>query len=211
MGCSDFHLHSNVRVLGNVRGINIAMINKLFIIISCILATSFFVVADDENLTLKAVESFQGYCFATDANFVQIEKLISVLQLKQLPDNYAAALGGPDAKKTKLYWIEESHDKKAIFLGFSQPDACSIRIQNVDFLPIKKLMMEHFKLVHCFTDDVGLQINEMYVPGGISGSKIEAKKYGLIAFMYPKPSMGHSGGTISYIPPETAKYILNSQ
>lgn len=129
----------------------------------------------------------------------------------QLSEDYANAFSGENSIKTEMYLVEKVDDEKGIFLAFGQPNACSINVQGVDFLPIKKTIIEQFQLAHVRTNDIGLQINELYIPGGVSGSKKEFAELGGVALMYPKPSMGNHGGTIAYIPPEQAKQILKPE
>lgn len=167
--------------------------------------------ADDKNINLKVIESFQSYCFATDADFNKIKKMIEALPLKQLPEKYAQAVSGVDSVETKLYLVEKINKSSGIFLGFSQPNACTISVHGIDFLPIKKIMIEQFKLVKGYSSDIGMETTEMYVPGGVSGNKKEAAEFGVILLKYPKPSLGYNGGAICFMPSQQAKKMFNNR
>ena len=178
--------------------------------IFCVMIFASNVSANNASLTFKPIEFFQGYCFATTADFAQIKKMIKPMKFKQLPEEYANAFSAKNAIKTELYLVEKIDNEIGMLLAFGQPDACSINVQGVDFLPIRKTMIEQFKLAHVRTKNIGLQINELYVPGGISGNKQDIAELGVVTLMYPKPSMGYLGGTIGYIPPEQAQNILRT-
>jgi hypothetical protein len=165
--------------------------------------------AENKISVLDAVESFQIYCFETKANFTQIERLIRPLKLKQFPDDVASAAGGPDALTTKLYLVKKAYDNSFILLGFSKPNACSIMVRGIKFLPIRSLMIEQFKLAYHQTLKIGSHINEIYIPGGVLGKEQDAVRFGSIMLQYPKPSMGNLEGTIGYFPPDEAKKLLN--
>lgn len=184
---------------------------RIIFTVQLLLLFSSFTFADDKNFNLKVIESFQSYCFSTDADFKKIEQLIKAMPLKQLPEKYAQAVSGVDSVKTKLYLIEKINETSAILLGFSQPNACTISVQGVDFLPIKKIMIEQFKLAKGYSSDTGLETIEIYVPGGVLGNKKEAAEFGVILLKYPKPSLGYHGGAISFFPSKQAKKLFKKK
>jgi hypothetical protein len=63
----------------------------------------------------------------------------------------------------------------------------------------------NYKLILAFRDDTGLQVSEMYVPGGKQGSKKEAAVFGLVFVAYTKPDVSEFGFTLGYLSPKTAR------
>jgi hypothetical protein len=181
------------------------MILRLLVIISFFILTTSFAFAGGKISAQNVVERFQMYCFETEANFVRIERVVKAMKLKRFPDDIAKAVAAPNSKKTKLYLVQNIDNNRYISLGFAQPNTCSINVQGIDFLAIKNLMIKQYKLTHFDTDDIGLQINTMYILGGGLANNKNAREFGAIFLVYGKPSMGYLGGTIGYLPPDTAK------
>ena len=185
------------------------MLYRIVIVTLCLMMVmSIDAFADDKTLQEKALVAFHTYCYSTNADFDYIERLIKPLGFKEMPEKYVKALSPDSSSKNKVYQVGKFVDKKGIYLGFGEPANCSVNIQGADFLELKKMMIKEFQLLHVVTDDVGLQVNEMYVPGGTSGSGQEAAELGVIMMMYPKPSFDPSTGTISFMPPKQARVAL---
>ncbi len=110
---------------------------------------------------------------------------------------------GSDSTNGKGFFAEWDKDVGMfIMLGYAKPDTCSINIQGISYVNIKKKVQAIYQLVLAVKDDVGLQTTEMYVPGGKNGSKQEASDLGLVLITYPKSG---NGVTLGYIPPEAIK------
>lgn len=162
---------------------------------------------DDKQLWAeKAIESFEMYCFRTSAKYQKIESMAIAMKLKPTPKELLAVGMGPNSKDGKSYFVKWDKEKGMyLLLGFSRPDACSIYAQGVSYEYVKKRLHQHYKLVLAFRDDVGLQVSEMYVPGGIRGDKKEAAELGFVLVTYPKPDVASFGFSLGYLPPETVK------
>jgi len=167
------------------------------------------VVAGDDRLSTEALNFFDAFCLATNADFDRIKELIEPMNYRKLPTEYADAMSVKDSTNNELYLVEKINDEKIILLAFSQPNACSVNVQGVDFLPIKKEMIEQFKLVHVATKDIGMQMYEVYVLSGSIGGKREIAEFGAITVTYSKPEMGFLAATMQYLPPEQAKRFFN--
>lgn len=117
----------------------------------------------------------------------------------QLPKAYAETAFGPNTTDAELYVLEKGERPKILMIGIGKPNACTIFVQGVDFSETKKLVIKEFNLKHLFTNQVGLQTHELYVPNGKYGSKEEVESDGIIGFSY-----SDLRGQINYMPPETA-------
>ena len=160
--------------------------------------------ADD---AMYVLESFQAFCWEPDAEFAQIEKMARAAKLKTVPPEISNAMAGPDSKRTQAYFLSKEGDGYTI-LGISEPDVCVISYSGADSKRVKEFLTAYFKpnLVH--KDEVGLQTTETYVLGGSSGSITEAARDGLIMFTYAKEATEVRAGTVSWMPPRTARLIF---
>lgn len=156
------------------------------------------------KLTRKSIEHFEAFCYRTGADPEKIKKSAEQLSLKPLPKKFLAAVAGPNSTSGEGFMLEWDKTRELyILLGFGTPDSCSIYTQGVDIGPVKEKMVDIYRLAYAQKDDVGLQVSEMYVPGGKRGNKIEAKENGLISITYLKPESGYKSVILSYLPPRT--------
>ena len=167
-------------------------------------ASTSYASADD---AMYVLESFQAFCWGPDAEIAQVKKMARTAKLKIVPPEISNAIAGPDSKRTQAYFLSKEGDEYTI-LGISEPDVCVISYSGADSKRVKELLTAFFKpkLVH--KDEVGLQTTETYVPGGSSGSITEAAHHGLIMFTYAKEATGVRAGTVSWMPPRTARLIF---
>lgn len=178
-------------------------------VLSCFAALSSSPVLAENDKQVwaeRAVEMFEMYCFRTSAKYTQIENMAIAMKLRPTPKELVAIGMGTNSRDGKSYFVD--WDKKKgmyLLLGFGKPDACSIYAQGVSYDYVKKRLHTHYKLALAFRDDVGLQVTEMYVPGGKSGNKKEAAELGFVAVTYPKSDIGSFGFSLGYLPPETVK------
>lgn len=168
--------------------------------------------SDVADRASKTIESFEGYCFQTNADHSAIKRMVSAAHLKLAPKELAAAAqplskgGGGEA-----YIVEWSKFRDGLFilLGFSKKvDSCSIYAQGIAFADIEKRLKSEYRLVFAQSNDVGLQISEMYVPGGTTGTVNDALENGIIMVVRPKPGLGKDGFTLGYMPPETVAKVF---
>jgi len=184
------------------------MLKLIILTLSFLLITSQFALSDDTQIIKNAIRNFHGLCYAPEANFNQIQKLIKTFNYQKMPKEFAEAVGTPGTTKSELYMIEHPAKGKGILFGFGEPNSCAVFVRGVDYSKIKTLMVEEFNLKHLYTENQGLQTNESYIPNGKSGSKAEASSKGIIMLMYSSSTLMPPGCTIGYLPPERVGEIL---
>lgn len=174
-------------------------------IVLCGLSTN--LLADD--LPRKVVEYFDGYCYRAEARYEDIVSSSEALQLKALPDSMLPLLMGMDSSEGAAYVLDMDRDSGVgILLGASKPNACSVTAQGISLRPVRELLIESFRLHKVATDDIGMQISELYVPGGTTGTRQEVAQLGVVILTYSK-DQSTSLLSIGYLPPITAKRVLS--
>ena len=165
--------------------------------------------AQDTDWATQTIEAFKIYCYETNADHDLIVSMASALRLRALPDDLMPFVAGPDGTQTNAYFVEWDKDVGvSIMVGASQPDACSIAVNGLDYARVEATFKEAYRLVLGFRDDIGLSVNEMYVSGGGKGTKGEMFENGIVAVSYPKNQASKPGFSLSYMPPETARALL---
>ena len=188
----------------------IKAVRRLLVLLA--LATSVPASSNDEQWTRKTLEAFDGLCYRTAARFSLIEKMAAVHRFRPVPDEDVPAILGPDNTTGKAYVVDWDKDRGIyVFLVIAKPDTCSVMAKGFSYRSISDVFRRQFKLVLAFRDDVGMQVSELFVPGGRAGTKQEAIELGLAAATYPKPEYHDDLFTLSYIPPGTAKDRFGSR
>jgi hypothetical protein len=175
------------------------MFRKLILSIACLFFATQVAYSDNSALSKNAVKSFQSLCLSTNADYDRIKSTIKTMKLVQLPEQFATSAFGPNTTDAELYVLEKAERPKIVLLGIGKPNICTISVQGIDFSETKKTVIKEFKLKHLFTNQIGLQTHELYVPNGKHGSKEEIETNGIIGFIY-----SDLRGQINYMPPETA-------
>lgn len=67
-------------------------------------------------------------------------------------------------------------------------------------------MNNNYKLKLLNSNNIGLSVNELYIPGGVKGTVGEAGRNGVIGIAYAKDN---DSITVSFISPETAKKLFS--
>lgn len=98
--------------------------------------------------------------------------------------------------------------EKAIFLGVSDRNTCSIYANGYDAKKVFASAKLTYRLFSVMRDDLGLQVNEMFVPEGTSKRISEAHEKGIVGVMMVKPGSDDDAITLSYVPPETAEQVF---
>ena len=175
------------------------MIKTLVLTLTALMFASQVAYSDNSDLSKSAVRNFQSLCYSTKADYDQIKRIIKPMGLMQLPNQYAATAFGPNTTDAEFYVLEKAERPKILLLGIGKPNICTISVQGIDFSETKRLVLKEFILKHLFTNQVGLQTHELYVPNGKVGSKEEIDSDGIVGFIY-----SDLRGQINYMPPETA-------
>ncbi|SHK00254.1 hypothetical protein SAMN02745165_03731, partial [Malonomonas rubra DSM 5091] len=138
------------------------------------------------------------------------------MNLSRVPDAVASRLGTREGERMKVYVLEHVEGKSTTLLSYGTPAACSIHVSGVGISPIKSIMDNMSSLAPMTSGDSGFQQMASYVPGGLKGRVSEAtriaegKRLGLVMLIFGGPSSAVQGGTVSYVPPEGAKIILDN-
>ena len=187
-------------------------LERLFTAVLCMLiATPSYAEQTEQEehaWATKGIEGFEVYCYRSFGNYKQIDSMAKVTKLNSLPTEFVTAVMGPGSTDGKGYLLASDRPKGfAVILGLSRPDACSINVQGVPYKIAKEQIHSTYQLALSVKDDIGLQVSEVYVPGGKSGNKLEAADFGVIFITYPKDETGVKGYTIGYMPPNTVSKI----
>lgn len=168
--------------------------------------------ARDQEVPLP-VQIFEMHCYRPSADFKTIVGAAEALKLKPIPKELEPLMapeeGGGRGFVVKL---EKADGKvmKAILLGVSPRNTCSVYANGYNAEVVLTSARETYQLFSIMRDDIGLQVNEMFVPGGKSKQKSEAREKGVIAVMISKPKSGGGDAiTLSYISPDTAKQLFH--
>ena len=158
--------------------------------------------------TPSPVKAFEGYCFQNSADYKRVVAMAKATKLPRVPEQMMAILGPQIGGGEGFVVVNSTKKDHIILLGVSDQNTCAIFAKGYGVDAIKASMQENYHLKLAIKDDVGLQVNEMHIPGGTKGTVSEASELGLIGFVYTKdPSF--DGVTISYISPETAQKVLS--
>src|SRR5690554_6928738 len=184
----------------------ITMLSISFALISSAMATS----TDEEAWSLKLVNHFEMYCFRTGANFSTITSMAEALELQEIPQKMLVGMMPiNDVEDGKGYVLEhdEESSKGIMLMAVRGQDACSVIGANLGNESAVEYVLKEYQLVEFFKDDVGLQVTNLYIPGGDSESYEEVRERGVIYIVKSKPGSPSKGMTIGYLPPITAKEI----
>lgn len=157
----------------------------------------------------RVLEEFHAYCFFPKANYSRIEQLASGSKLQSLsPDQMKIVVGqsSPNSTDHRAYFIEkDSITKSSILLIITKPDNCTIHIikDNIPREKIRNSFIREYKLEVVSRNDVGMQIDEYFVPDSSYKSIREAADKGLITISYPKPNNSARTMSIGYMSAET--------
>jgi len=155
------------------------------------------------------MEAFDFYCYRSHADYRRVVAMAEAMRLT-LARKGAEAIFGADVGTGKAFLITNDKVKgQVILLGVSDQNTCSIFSQGFGQAAIRSAMEENFRLKQIFKDDLGLQVKEMHVPGGVKGTQGEASESGIIGLIYAKdPSFDQI--TVSFIPPATAQKVFSA-
>lgn len=162
----------------------------------------------EETWSSKVVTHFETFCYQTGASFQHAVALADMLEKQEISDkNLAGVMPLDDVEDGKGYVLElDKPGKRAILMAVvTGQDACSIAATGADQDEVMSSMSENYRLREVATNDIGLQVNTLYIPDGTSESIRESHHKGMIAIMKNKPGASVDTMTISYIPPRTAK------
>lgn len=164
-------------------------------------------VAASPSAVPKPVEMFEMYCYRTGANYDKTVSFAKAMELKRMSRDMEKALG-PDVGGGKGYIINvDKKHHRMLVLGASPKDTCSVSALRYDPSMIIKSMRSNYHLSLLARNDTGLQINELYVPGGSGHSTKSIGIYGLVGIMKAKDG---SVVTLSYISPKTAMRVISA-
>lgn len=150
-----------------------------------------------------AIEVFELYCFKTSADYSRIEEMAAAEKMKKAPKELLTLVLGSSAAEGKGFLFNERS-----MLVISKPDACGVYFDGVRFSDVEAVIKKSYKLYSFYRDDVGLEVSEMFIPGGRGAVKEEINELGIISVTYPKPGFGDPGFSMSFLPPRTTKLVF---
>ena len=159
------------------------------------------------------IQIFERHCFRPDAQYDTITALAEAMNLDPLPANLEPFMASQEGKG-KGYVVEVERDgsefKRILLLGASELNTCSVYAQGYQADEILEEAKLNYQLLSIMRDDVGLQVNEMFIPGGVSSRISEAHSKGVIGVMVAKPGSGAGDAiTLSFTSPGTARKIFH--
>lgn len=153
------------------------------------------------------VEMFEMYCYRNTSNFERIVALSELSKLSPAPKELNQLIA-TESSAGRAFVIEKSKDpERLMLLGVTKANTCSIFASGYDIGAIQESMQENYHLKSIMTDDTGLQINEMLVPNGTTGTVFDTHENGVIGIIYLKDPKSQDV-TISFVPPEVAKQVF---
>jgi len=182
---------------------------SLALVVSAILLSSTVAAGDtSKSWATTALENFEMYCYRSGASFSRVHAMAAAFKLPQVPSEYTPLIAGQNSTDTEAYLIQLDRDRgMAIILATGKPDACSIYVQGLPFEQISSRFKTNYKLALAGRDDVGMQVSELYVPGGTTGGKNEARELGMIMVTHPKEASGDFF-VIGYMPSTTVSQLF---
>lgn len=164
-------------------------------------------VAASPSAVPSAVEAFEMYCYQTGAVYDKTVALTKLTGLARMSHDMEKAMG-PEVGGGQGYVInvDKTH-RKMLLLGTSPTNTCSVSALGHDTSRIVKSMKSLYHLNLLDSSGIGLQVNEMYVPGR-DGNDIKAiSVHGLIGIV---KANDNSVITISYVSPEAAMRVISA-
>lgn len=165
-----------------------------------------------EQETPLPVQMFEAHCYRPGANYKTIVAAAEAMKLKPVPKRLEPLIAPQEGSGRSFVVIIEKEDTKvvsAILLGVSDRNICSVYASGYDAKKVLASAKETYKLFSVMRDDIGLQINEMFVPGGTSKRISETHTNGVVGVMMAKPNSGNGDAiTLSYVSPGAAKQIF---
>lgn len=156
----------------------------------------------------KLVTYFEMFCYQTDATLSRAVAMAEILEMREIAqEKLAPMMPLNDVDEGRGYILEHSEaDQKGIFmLVVTNQDACSVAGMGINYDEVIESMSENYRLREFVRDDIGLQINTFYIPGGTSGHIKEVHRRGIIGILTNKPGESTDTITLSYIPPRSAQ------
>lgn len=152
------------------------------------------------------VQKFEAYCYRTGADHDRATAWAKATHLKRIPKEMEKA-AGPLSGGGEVYVIKvDRKNGRTMFLGVSDKDTCSVAALGYDTKAIIESIRSNYDLKLLDSNKVGLQVNELYVPGGGSNPVEKIPELGIVGIMYAKDN---SGVTLSYISPSTARRLFS--
>lgn len=158
------------------------------------------------------IRMFEMHCYRTGADFHTIVAAAEVMKLKPIPDALQPLMA-PQEGEGRGFVLEVEREggkvSNAIMLGVSDLNACSVSSYGNGAESILEEARDIYRLRSVARDDLGLQVNELFVPDGRTGHMSEAHEKGLIGAMVAKPHSGSGDAiTLSYLSPKAVKQHL---
>ncbi len=152
----------------------------------------------------RVLESFEVFCYQTEARYESVLVSAQANGLQEVYGELRSMATTPRAKKQTAYLVaSEEGGYPMIVLGISEPDACSIVSRGISVESVKNTLISEYKLMSVRRDDVGEQVREVFVPGGVYGSKKEAATNGIVTIIYASDMERTPVFTVSYASPDT--------
>lgn len=155
----------------------------------------------------EAVKQFDAFCYRTNADFGQIERLAKAMNLQDAPPDLMELMSSGRGDEGKAFVIELDRTiPRVMIVGAGKNGTCSIYAGGYDSDAIESSLKSQFQLLKVAEDSVGLQTMTMHIPGGTSNRLSETHEKGLVSILRSKPETGNGEEImIAFVSPEVAK------
>lgn len=153
----------------------------------------------------RPVVEFEAYCFQTNANYERVLGMAKLADLRPVPEKFMPAIEALSAQG-KAFIVEGTDDRR-ILVAATEANTCSVFSDGYDLADIQMSLQDNYHLKEAFKDDTGLQVTELHVPNGTTGTVGDTHKNGAISITYLKDPNARMI-TISFMPPEVTQATM---